>query len=370
MEQVFEEREIKIDEKGHGIASLQRISDWRKGIAIARYNKPTITPSYHYFLINTDFSVVFSTKCYDEKYVGEQIIRTFGGYYIVYDVKRHCERTYPGQDYETEYSYSTFVKNVIDENGRVLNSDEMKSFFSANKVKRTIDYGDGIVQCGLSFYRLDDYQHLFSLSKKVEPMNTFRNGKCIVGVVSDYRDFVVAVSNKKITNVFDAKQFFQFIKIFGIDLDRFKENRKIEAQTKIPSEATNIKVLQPTVTFEIQNYKLTLSIPYEVHGFYDDVIYDSNYGIKRFVFSPLTCYYFVNGEWEMIQDMDAKPLYDRIFELNCNMPNFIRDTELLASNISVEDVNYSLYKFECRPYGCLTKDGRFEYSFDVNNIKW
>ena len=55
---IFETREIVIDKWGWK-ANLERISDWRNGIAVARYYKRSIKPSWNYFLIDKDFNYLY-----------------------------------------------------------------------------------------------------------------------------------------------------------------------------------------------------------------------------------------------------------------------------------------------------------------------
>lgn len=97
---------------------LYRISDWRKGLAVAMYSSASYT---NYFLVDKDYNIVFETFCSDESEIEEeqlvQLERIFGGYYVVRSVYSHCIATYPGQDRDTLYSYSIYIKDVLDENG-------------------------------------------------------------------------------------------------------------------------------------------------------------------------------------------------------------------------------------------------------------
>ena len=61
---VFETREITEDRHPFWKMDLQRISDWRKGIAVARYYKPSFTPSWHYFLIDQKYFTMFHIHCF------------------------------------------------------------------------------------------------------------------------------------------------------------------------------------------------------------------------------------------------------------------------------------------------------------------
>ena len=85
---------------------------------------------------------------------------------------------------------------------------------------------------------------------------------------------------------------------------------------------------------------------------------------------PSTCYYLVDNEWRKIEGSTAQKVYEKIFEQKCKRPNFIKDIECIAEEIILDEEEYSMYRFECRPYGYITKDGNFDYNFDVNNIKW
>ena len=115
MVNIFETRVISIDKKRDSWkADLQRVYDWRKGIAVARYYKHSIKPSWSYFLIDKQYNYLYSKISYNEDEIeGEQIERVFGGYYIVRDVKLIGVRTFPGQDRDTEYFYSTCIMDVL-----------------------------------------------------------------------------------------------------------------------------------------------------------------------------------------------------------------------------------------------------------------
>ena len=376
MVNVIETREITLDHIGSWWkANLQRVSDWRKGIAVARYYKASIKPSWKYYLIDQNYNYIFSKNSFEEDEIeGEQIERVFGGYYIVRDVKLDGCRTFPGKDRDTEYYYSTCIKDVIDENGRILTKDEKKTYLESNPIKQTTEYGNGIIQCGSSFYRLDNYQHLYDLHKEVEPLGVFKEGKCKVSVVSDYRDFVVLVKDKRIKHVFNAEDFTFISKLLGIDLETWgKESLQSSRKpyyksVRKPNDITSFKEIKPEIEIYIHNYEIGVSsYSIDCGG---ELYYDDNYGFYRTQLIPGTSYYYVEDEWRKISEADSKPIFDKIFKKDCNRPNFIKDIKIIARDILLDEEEYSLYKFECRPYGYLTKDGKFEYDFDVNNIKW
>ena len=381
MVNIFETRELtlgdihKNDQTPSWKVNLQRVSDWRKGIAVARYYKQSIKPSWHYFLIDDDYNYFYEKSSWNEDEIeGEQIERVFGGYYIVRDVKLDGCRTFPGQDRDTEYYYSTCIKEVIDENGTILTKDERIAYLESNPINQTTEYGDGIIQCGLSFYRLDNYQHVFDLQKEVAPLGIFREGKCKVKVITDYRDFVVLVKDKRITHVFNAEDFIFISKLLGIDLETWgKESLQSSRKpyyksVRKPNDITSFKEIKPEIEIYIHNYEIGVSsYSIDCGG---ELYYDDNYGFYRTQLIPGTSYYYVEDEWRKISEADSKPIFDKIFKKDCNRPNFIKDIKIIARDILLDEEEYSLYKFECRPYGYLTKDGKFEYDFDVNNIKW
>jgi hypothetical protein len=380
MTHVFETRVIEIDKTGFWKANLERVSEWRKGIAVARYYKSSIKPSWMYFLIDKDYNYLYEKSSWNEDAInGAQIERVFGGYYVVRDVKLDGCRTFPGQDRDTEYYYSTCIKDIIDENGAVLSEEEKKEYLKQNSIKLTTEYGENIVECESSFYRLDTYQYLFSIPKTVKPIGFYKDGRFRVGIVSDYRDFYIVVKDKKITTVFDDKQIKFIEKLLGIDIEK-EDNSYSSPRNKYmkqsyspvhkkPEETENIEVIEPEVIVEINNYLSTLSVPYGLYG-QGRYIYDENYGIKRFLFLPETCYYYVDDEWRMIEGNVAQKAYEKIFEQHVNRPNYIQDVDRIADEIVLNGETYSIFRFKCRPYGFITKDGKFDYDFDVNNIQW
>ena len=375
MANVFETREIVINKYGKK-ANLERITDWRKGIAVARYKNST----WHYFLIDKDFNFLYKKRICDEKEIeGDQIERVFGGYYIVRGVKYIGCQTFPGQDRDTKYYYSECIEEVLDENGAILSEEEKKEYLKQNPIKLTTEYGEEIVECESSFYRLDTYQYLFTIPKTLKQIGLYKDGRFRVGIVSDYRDFYVVVKDKTITTVYDDKQIKFIEKLLGIDIEeednshsspRNKYTKQLYSPTfKKPEETGKIKVIEPEVTVEINNYLSTLFVPYQLYGFVRS-IYDENYGITRFLFIPHTCYYYVDDEWRMIEGSVAQKAYEKLYEQNVNRPNYIQEVESIADEIVLEGETYSIFRFKCRPYGYITKDGKFDYDFDVNNIQW
>ena len=353
MVNIFETREITIGKTGFWKAELQRVSDWRKGIAVARYYKHSIKPSWKYFLIDEDYNYLYEKWSYEEDEIdGEQIERIFGGYYIVRDVILDGCRTFPGQDRDTEYYYSTCIKNVLDENGVVLSEEEKNEYLNQTPIKQTTEYGEGIVECESSFYKLDTYQYLFSIPKTLKPIGFYKDGKFRVGVVSDYRDFYIVVKETKIVTVFDCNQFKFIEKLLGIDIDKEKSlylkphnkytKTRYSPTNKRPEETAHVRIIEPEAIVEIQNYALQFSVPYIFNV--GTCLLDSH-GIKRFSCVPPTRYYYVDNEWRKIEGSAAQKVYEKIFNEEYNRPNFIQGIERIAEEVKIDGEKYSLYDF-------------------------
>lgn len=98
---------------------------------------------------------------------------------------------------------------------------------------------------------------------------------------------------------------------------------------------------------------------------------NSTYGIDYLYAEHNTTTYFNTNEgWIKIEGTNGRQIDKQIQETNSKRPNYIKKIEQIREDILINDETYSIYKFECRPYGYLTKDGRLEYAFDVNNIQW
>ena len=72
----------------------------------------------------------------------------------------------------------------------------------------------------------------------------------------------------------------------------------------------------------------------------------------------------------MIEGSVAQKAYEKLYAQHVNRPNYIQEVDRIADEIVLEGETYSLFRFKCRPYGFITKDGKFDYDFDVNNIQW
>ncbi|MBP5540614.1 MAG: hypothetical protein J6X88_03095 [Bacteroidales bacterium] len=236
---------------------------------------------------------------------------------------------------------------------------------------RTTENGE--ILCGNSFYYSDNRTFAFKINKKIEPLDFFRNGRCKVGIVSDYRDFIVLVHNSEIVSTYNDVNDFRLISsiIENYKNESPKNNNGYQGQINLP-EVEEITEIHLDAEVEIEKYSINFPHLYLMDNQDNPrICTDNNYGIKRYVSHCRKNNYFnIDGEWYYVKDCEANRIYEQIFEQECNRPNFIRDIKLLCRNVLVGSDSYSIYRFECRPYGYITKEGKLEYNFDVNNIKW
>jgi len=236
---------------------------------------------------------------------------------------------------------------------------------------------DGEVLCGSSVYGINKCDLLFTIPKQVEPLGKFENGVCKVGIVSDYRDFIVVTSNAKIVKVYEYQHLGLIIDLFNATMslkpqEDVNPNESIEIKYALPEgvKVHQVKTIEAEV--EIEKYLLCFPSTYKYGGGFGVIRHNSKYGTQKLHVIHRFPEYFEdkNGLWyEITKENDSK-IDEQIFDKELNRPNYIKDIELIASGIILNGNKYSIYKFECRPYGYITKDGSFDYNFDVDNIEW
>lgn len=264
------------------------------------------------------------------------------------------------------------------------------NYLRYDPLKNTRENEDGEILCGTSVYGVDKCDLLFVMPKQIEPLGKFENGVCKVGIVSDYRDFIVITSNAKIVKVYEAEKLGLLNDFFKGVVDSNKHgvtehiellvklllnsyNKKEEAVGKcvfgLPQGAKihQVKNIEAEVVIE----KYLLRFPPEYGCGVGYIRYVEKYGSKKlFVNHRQTRYYEDNGLWYEITGENSSKIDERVYEMELSRPNFIKNIITIKENILYEDLMFSIFKFECRPYGYITKDGSFNYKFDVDNIEW
>ena len=413
------------------------VCSYRNGVAIRKDESwMSYYPhkEYLYRLVREDQTVLLDAGRWEMA----SIHRCLDGRYFVTAMKKYGYITFPGQDRDTEYQLRPIIACVLDEDGRIITEDhKLYDYIEKNPLTYTIELGEGLtlyadtlfdcdkeiainfsplnyihglnqyeqprgdlysntwdkydflkydsfnntikdecgrILCGSSVYDIESAKFLFNIPKKIEPLELFENGKCKVGVVSDYKDFIVVVSNSKIVSVYDVSQLGIIDELMVAisnpsDGDK-KNNNAIKGHFSLPAGESVSDVININVEVKIENYLLNFPKDFDMWNGHS-IVYNSNYAIERvFPFHNATKYFNVNGEWVMIKGINGQEIDKKIIETECNRPNFIKNIKIINSDISIKGRLYSIYKFECRPYGFITKDGKFDYNFDVNNIKW
>ena len=259
---------------------------------------------------------------------------------------------------------------------------------------RTTENGE--ILCGNSIYDNENRQLLYVLPKYIEPLGNFENGVCKVGVVSDYRDFIVVTSNAKIVKVYespqlgllkdfldalidstqfgDVKQYELLTNLLLKSVGNIKKKRAVDIKSnkgvfKLPDGAKVYDIITIDEEVEIEKYLIGFPSEYDMWNGHT-MLYNDKFGIKRLHSKHDATKYFFETVWYEITGENGKQIDKLIFDTECNRPNFIRDIERIEQSIRIDDILYSVYKFECRPFGYITKDGSFNYNFDVDNIEW
>jgi len=247
-----------------------------------------------------------------------------------------------------------------------------------------------------ALYDLKDYGLIAKFSKSIILDGTFINGRCRVIIPEDNRDFIVAVQNHKISQVYTEQEFEHLKSLLKLEIkedEPFCEISKIVGKSDV---TVHIDEYNPKVEISIENYLATT--PVFIHdnegvyqlspGFADDFVDEVDHWR-----SMGDSYY--NGFLERLGDCCfmqrdgmrclhiSSEAYDKLYKdlslINDNRPNFIKriikvgkcailGTENLYYRKDITE--YEIYRFECRPYGYINTSGELLYDFDVNNIKW
>lgn len=263
------------------------------------------------------------------------------------------------------------------------------NFLRYNSIKNTRENEDGEILCGSLVYGVNKCDLLFTLPKQIEPLEKYKNGVCKVGIVSDYRDFIVITSNAKIVKVYESKKMGLLNDFLNavIDSSQHRDTEHIELLIKLllssyKEEETVSKCVfalpQGTKVYQVKNIeaevvieKYLLRFPPEYGYGVGYIRHVEKYGTKKlFVYHNGTRYYEENGLWYEITGENGNRIDEQVYEMELNRPNYIKNIKVIKENVFYKDRLFSIFKFECRPYGYITKDGSFNYNFDVDNIEW
>ena len=265
--------------------------------------------------------------------------------------------------------------------------------------KNTRETEDGEILCGSSVYDVNNCELLFSIPKQIEPLGKFEDGMCKVGIVSDYRDFIVITSNARIVKIYEAKQLglmSDFLNAIVEDprqledvkqhelltnlllnsVSNIKERKSVDTRSnkgvfKLPDGAKVNRIL--TIEEEIEIEKYLIRFPSEYDMWNGEVpLYNDKFGIMKYHSKHDATKYFELAEnrWYEITGENGKQIDKLIFDIECNRPNYIKDIKRVKQNIQLNGSVYSIYKFECRPVGYITENGSLIYDFDIENIEW
>lgn len=346
---------------------LYRISDWRKGLAVAMYSSTSYT---NYFLVDKDYNIVFETFCSDESEIEEeqwvQLERIFGGYYVVRSVYRHCIATYPGQDRDTLYSYSIYIKDVLDENGVSLSKEKKDIILFDLGAKEIIELGDDVIlrKIDNSIYRLSSFEFVSKLSIIPTSVSIFENGKCKLYVKNDFRDYYVIVNNGDIVKSYPKELLDEILNLVDVKLGEEKNSFVYPVDfNKAPSIECLINkylfVIDSPVTSLCNIYTLNNRTIQEIKKWYH-FLYNQ--------FTPDSEDYTDVHRYYALYEKELNELIDQLPTLKAMVPNFVEDIQFVK-NVMFYDKKCKLYLFRVRPFGYLDKNGIFDYTFSIDDIK-
>ncbi len=346
---------------------LYRISDWRKGLAVAMYSSTSYT---NYFLVDKDYNIVFETYCsYESEIEEEQLVqleRIFGGYYVVRSVYSHCIATYPGQDRDTLYSYSIYIKDVLDENGVSLSKEKKDIILFDLGAKEIIELGDDVIlrKIDNSIYRLSSFEFVSKLSIIPTSVSIFENGKCKLYVKNDFRDYYVIVNNGDIVKSYPKELLDEILNLVDVKLGEEKNSFVYPVDfNKAPSIECLINkylfVIDSPVTSLCNIYTLNNRTIQEIKKWYH-FLYNQ--------FTPDSEDYTDIHRYYALYEKELNELIDQLPTIKAMVPNFVEDIQFVK-NVMFHNENCKLYLFRVRPFGYLDKNGIFDYTFSIEDIK-
>lgn len=359
------------------------LGNWRKGIAV--FGQGTLIDSNH----NEIAKVYNSGRFY----------RIFGGYYANLVTRNYNYITFPGQDRETEYSQMQIVYALYDENGKRLEYERCLEIFKQMNILQAltaVEIGEDRVYYKNALYNLNDYSLIAKFSKNIILDGVFTNGRCRVIMPEDNRNFIVAVYDHKISQIFTEQEFNHLKTLLKLEI---KEDEPLYEISKIVSKSDVTALIDeynPKVEISIENYFATTPTIIHNNGcvyqlsprFTDDFIDEIEHwrsmgeGYYKWHLERLENRCFMQRDGMRclhISSENYDNLYKELSLINDNRPNYIKNIVKMGQCVLLGEENfnygnavteYEIYRFECRPYGYITTSGELIYDFDVNNIKW
>ena len=342
--------------------NCEQIKEWRKGFCICKSNENHFK---YFYIVNHKSEAICCVSSIDDEF--DSIQRIFGGYYVVFEKKWECIRTFPGQDRDTEYKEYYSAARIYNEAGTILNDEEKDNFIKTHDIYDSyLELGEGIISKGSSIYKLSDYSYIADIPSNASIKGKFIHGKCDIWMNNDFRDFYVLVKNQYVYKVFERDIFESIVKILGSDILR-KENVQI-SKSETPSESIKIK---PKIIPIIHNYLYGFPKKYNCPA---TNFASEKFGVHKYCMAfqsaIYTGYYFENGIWYKLDAEDVKESIDELCSKYFPVKNYIRNIFKIKDGIHCDDGNYDLYLFKCRPFGYMNKKGIINYSFDINRIEW
>lgn len=342
--------------------NCEQIKEWRKGFCICKSEE---NYSKYFYLVNQKHEAICCSSSIDSNF--DPIQRTFGGNYLIYEKKRCNYRTFPGQDRDTEYDEYFSAVQIYNEEGNMLNGKEQDEFLKTHDIYDSyVELGEGIILKGNSIYKLSDYSHISDLPPNTSIKGKFIDGKCDVWMKNDFRDFYVLVKNQYVYKVFERDVFESIVKFLGSDI--LKKDDARTSKRENPSDPIKVKPqIIPIINDYLYGFPKQYNCP--ATNFASEKLGEHKYCIA-FQSALYTGYYCENGIW---YELDAEDIKKSIDELCCKyypVKNYIRNIVKIKDDIQCNEDSFDLYLFECRPFGCMNKNGLINYSFDINRIEW
>ena len=220
------------------------LSSWRKGIAI--FGQGTLIDRN-----NTEIVRVNNGRLY----------RIFGGYYAHLVTRNYNYRTFPGQDRDTEYEQMQIVNALFDEDGKRLEYEQSIEIFKKMDILQAlmaVEVGEDRVYYKNALYDLKNYSLIAKFSKNTIIDGSFTNGYCKVIIPEDNRDFIVAVYDRKIKQVFTEQEFDYLKSLLKLNIT---EDEPFCGLSKIVNKndvTVPVDEYYPEVEVTIENYHATM----------------------------------------------------------------------------------------------------------------